>query len=127
MTKKKDIRWQRPVMCVEDGRVWPCMRACSIELGIPWTTLRQCVNRRGSTHGLHFVDASDEVIEQYIKSKQIKVGDKVYLRNQPDNPGIVESIDGDVARFKFDSPIEYCECMREQLVKVESDEEDRSA
>jgi len=59
-------------------------------------------------------------MEQYIRSKEIKVGDKVHLRNDPNNPGTVESIDGDFVRFRFCSPIEQCECMREQLVKVET-------
>ena len=121
MTKKKEgIRWKRPVLCLEDGRVWPCIMACSKELGIPHTTLRQCMNRCGAIDGRHFVEASDEVVEQYNRSKEIKVGDKVHMRNDPNNPGIVESIDGDVVRFRFCYPIELCECMREQLVKVET-------
>lgn len=122
MTKKKDIRWKRPVLCIEDGRVWPCIMSCSQELGIPQTTLRNCMNRNGVTRGLHFVEASEEIMEQYIQSKRINVGDKVHMRNDQNNPGVVESIDGDVVRFRFDRPIELCECMREQLVRVEKDE-----
>ena len=91
-----------------------------IKLGIPYTTLIHCIERGGMTHGRNFVEASDEVIEQYRRSKEIRVGDKVHLRNDPNNPGIVESIDGDVVRFRFCSPIEQCECMREQLVKAET-------
>ena len=120
MTKKKDIRWNRPVLCIEDGRVWPSIMACSKELGISHSTLRLCMNRCGAIDGRHFVDASEEVVEQYNRSKEINVGDKVYLRNEPNNPGIVESINGDVVRFRFCSPIESCECIREQLVRVET-------
>jgi len=108
------------VLCVDDGRVWESVRACSDDLHIPYMTVIQCINRQGMTRGLHFVEASDDVYRQYLQSKQINVGDKVHLRNDPDNPGIVESIDGDVVRFRFDNPIESCECMREQLVKVET-------
>lgn len=120
MTKKKDIRWKRPVLCLEDGRVWPCIMACCKDLGIPHSTMRQCINRCGAIYGRHYVEASDEVMEQYVRSMEIKVGDKVHLRNDPNNPGIVESIDGDHVRLRFCTPIKLCECMREQLVKVET-------
>lgn len=120
MTKKKDIRWARPVLCLDDGMVWESAKACARSLGIPYTTLIHCIERGGVTHGKSFVEASEEVIEQYRRSKEIKVGDKVHVRNDPNNPGIVESIDGDHVRFRFCSPIEQCECMREQLVKVET-------
>lgn len=127
MTKPKNIRWKRPVLCLDNGRVWESARACSRATGIPYMTLLHCISRGGVTHGMSFVQADDETLEQYRRSKQIKVGDEVYLRNDPNNPGVVESIDGDVVRFRFDKPIEYCECMREQLVKVEKDEPHRFA
>jgi len=120
MTKKKEIPWKRQVLCIEDGMVWDSILACSKSRAIPFSTLRQCVNRRGSVKGKHYVEASKEDVEQFRRSKEIKVGDKVHMRNDPNNPGIVESIDGDFVRFRFDSPIELCECMREQLVKVET-------
>ncbi len=122
MSKPKEIRWKRPVLCLDDGRVWGSIKSCSKDLGIPYMTLIHCIDRCGTTHGMTFVEASDEVVEQFLRSKEIKVGDKVFLRNDPNNPGVVESIEGDVVRFKFDKPIEFCECYREQLVKVEKEQ-----
>lgn len=121
MTKKKEgIRWKRPVLCVEDGRVWESARACARAIGAPYTNVIYALDNGTAVNGKYYIEADDETLEQYYRSKEIKVGDKVYLRNDPDNPGVVESIDGDVVRFRFDKPIELCECMREQLVKVET-------
>lgn len=121
MTKKKEgIRWKRPVLCVEDGRVWESARACARDICAPYTNVIYALDNGTAVNGKYYIEADDETLEQYYRSKEIKVGDKVYLRNDPDNPGVVESIDGDVVRFRFDKPIELCECMREQLVKVET-------
>ena len=121
MTKKKEgIRWKRPVLCVEDGRVWESARACARDILAPYTNVIYALDNGTAVNGKYYIEADDETLEQYYRSKEIKVGDKVYLRNDPNNPGVVESIDGDVVRFRFDKPIELCECMREQLVKVET-------
>jgi len=121
MTKKKEgIRWKRPVLCVEDGRVWESARACARDIRAPYTNVIYALDNGTAVNGKYYIEADDETLEQYYRSKEIKVGDKVYLRNDPNNPGVVEGIDGDVVRFRFDKPIELCECMREQLVKVET-------
>lgn len=122
MSKPKEIRWKRPVLCLDNGRVWESASDCARETGIVYTTLIYAINNGKYVNGKRFVEASDEVVEQYHRSKEIKVGDKVHMRNDPNNPGVVESIVGDVVRFKFDKPIEYCECYREQLVKVEKEQ-----
>ena len=120
MTKKKDIRWRRPVLCVDDGRVWVNAKSCAKDTGIPYTSLIYALDNGNAIKGRYYVEADDETLEQYMRSKEIKEGDRVYMRTNPNNPGVVESIKGDVVCFRFDSPIELCECMREQLVKVET-------
>ena len=49
-------RWVRCVKCVETGQVFPSIRECSKAVGIPYTTIVNCIKRKNATRGLHFVN-----------------------------------------------------------------------
>ena len=49
-------RWGRPVKCVETGRVYPSIRACSKEMGIPHKAIWNAINSGRSRCGYHFMN-----------------------------------------------------------------------
>lgn len=51
--------WNKWVKCVETGQVFPSVRECSNQMGIPYTTIINCVKNGNATRGYHFVIESD--------------------------------------------------------------------
>lgn len=57
--KKSKKYWERQVMCVETGQVFPTIRDCSEKTGIPYMTISNCIRRKNATRGVHFVNYND--------------------------------------------------------------------
>ena len=58
--KKQKKYWERRVMCVETGQIFPSIRDCSEKTGIPYMTINNCIRRGNATRGVHFVNYSRE-------------------------------------------------------------------
>lgn len=50
----KKNNWARKVVCVETNEVFDSMRRCSEVLGIPYTTIVNCIKNKNPTRGVHF-------------------------------------------------------------------------
>lgn len=57
--RKPKKYWERPVMCVETGQIFPSIRDCSEKTGIPYMTITNCIRRKNATRGVHFVNATN--------------------------------------------------------------------
>lgn len=51
--------WNKWIRCVETGQVFPTVRECSKQMGIPYMTIINCVKNGNATRGYHFVIESD--------------------------------------------------------------------
>lgn len=51
--------WNKWIRCVETGQVFPTVRECSNQMGIPYMTIINCVKNGNATRGYHFVIESD--------------------------------------------------------------------
>lgn len=51
----KKRTWNKWIRCVETGQVFPTVRECSKQMGIPYTTIINCVKKGNATRGYHFV------------------------------------------------------------------------
>lgn len=58
--KKQKKYWERPVMCVETGQIFPSIRDCSEKTGIPYMTINNCIRRKNATRGVHFINYNKE-------------------------------------------------------------------
>ena len=47
--------WNKWIKCVETGQVFPTVRECSNQMGIPYMTIINCVKNGNATRGYHFV------------------------------------------------------------------------
>lgn len=58
--KKKKKFWERRVVCVETGQIFPTIRYCSEKTGIPYMTIVNCIRRGNATRGVHFTNYIDK-------------------------------------------------------------------
>lgn len=56
--EKRKKYWERPVLCVETGQIFPSVRDCSDKTGIPYMTIINCIRNGNATRGVHFVNAT---------------------------------------------------------------------
>lgn len=56
--KKKKLKknWERPVMCVETGQIFPSIKNCVEHLGLSHKSLWNAINSGKARNGLHFVN-----------------------------------------------------------------------
>lgn len=47
--------WNKWIKCLETGRVFPTVRECSNQMGIPYMTIINCVKNGNATRNFHFV------------------------------------------------------------------------
>ncbi len=72
--------WERPVLCVETGQVFPTIRDCSEKTGIPYMTISNCIRRKNATRGVHFAFTDEEFTPRISrKKKQPKRSVKKYI------------------------------------------------
>lgn len=53
--------WNKWIKCVETGQVFPTVRECSKQKGIPYMTIINCVKNGNATRNYHFVIEHDRV------------------------------------------------------------------
>lgn len=60
--QKRVKNWKRTVLCIETGQVFNSVRDCSDHIGLPYTTIVNCIKNKNATRGLHFaiVDNNEE-------------------------------------------------------------------
>lgn len=47
--------WNKWVKCIETGQVFPTVRECSNQMGIPYMTIINCIKNGNATRNYHFV------------------------------------------------------------------------
>lgn len=63
--RKKLKYWKRRVLCVETGQIFDSVKECSTCVGLPYTTIVNCIKNKNATRGLHFIAlANDEEPEE---------------------------------------------------------------
>lgn len=63
--KKRIKYWKRRVICVETGQIFGSVRECSNRIGLPYTTIVNCIKNKNATRGLHF-----SLVENQIKKDE---------------------------------------------------------
>lgn len=62
--------WDRPIRCVETGRVFYNIRECCDVMNLPYKSVWNAINSGNERCGFHFVNSSSEEYETYIKSRE---------------------------------------------------------
>lgn len=57
---KRVKNWKRTVLCVETKQVFNSVRDCSDHIGLPYTTIVNCIKNKNATRGLHFITIDED-------------------------------------------------------------------